>query len=157
MIGADAPLVLGNKLSFDLVATSGDLAPRSASVTDALVTGRPGMLDTTFGAAQTGLARLSFGNEDAGGFTISMWSATRSWWLGRALAVWVAFLQGHAPDEQRRHRSWLRHGHAGEGSLRAQPQRQLQRRCGRAPARRPDHRHGLARDTQARGYRASAL
>ncbi|WP_437680701.1 hypothetical protein [Sorangium sp. So ce131] len=68
VVGAEAPLVLGAELSFALEATSGDLEPRTGSVTDAIVTGRPGALDETFGAATTGVARASFGSDDGGGF-----------------------------------------------------------------------------------------
>ncbi|AUX41538.1 hypothetical protein SOCE26_029580 [Sorangium cellulosum] len=68
VVGAQAPLVLGAEISFTLEATSGDLEPRTGSVTDAIVTGRPGALDETFGAATTGVARASFGSDDGGGF-----------------------------------------------------------------------------------------
>lgn len=68
VVEAQVPLALGNAVSFTLAATSGDLEPRTASVTDALVTGRPGAPDETFGAAQSGLAAVSFGADDGGGF-----------------------------------------------------------------------------------------
>jgi uncharacterized delta-60 repeat protein len=68
VVGAQAPLAIGNKISFTLTATSGDLKPKTASVTDAPVTDRPGAPDQTFGAALTGLAAVSFGADDAGGF-----------------------------------------------------------------------------------------
>lgn len=68
VVGAEAPLAIGNKVSFTLAATSGDLKPKTASVTDAPVTDRPGAPDQTFGAALTGIAAVSFGADDAGGF-----------------------------------------------------------------------------------------
>lgn len=67
VIGAEAPLALGNTISFTLKATSGALES-TAAVTNALVTGRPGSLDESFGVA-TGLAPVRFGNDDGGYFT----------------------------------------------------------------------------------------
>ncbi|WP_437587616.1 hypothetical protein [Sorangium sp. So ce1000] len=67
VIGAEAPLALGNTISFTLSATSGALES-TAAVTNALVTGRPGSLDATFGVA-TGIAPVRFGNDDGGYFT----------------------------------------------------------------------------------------
>ncbi|WP_437764608.1 hypothetical protein WMF27_34435 [Sorangium sp. So ce281] len=67
VVGAEAPLALGNTISFTLAATSGALES-TAAVTNALVTGRPGSLDATFGVA-TGIAPVRFGNDDGGYFT----------------------------------------------------------------------------------------
>ncbi|WP_438015712.1 hypothetical protein WMF18_33280 [Sorangium sp. So ce315] len=67
-VGAEAPLALGNTVSFTLSGTSG-ARERTATVTDALITGRPGALDDTFGAAATGLAAMSFGADDGGYLT----------------------------------------------------------------------------------------
>lgn len=70
VIGGQAPLAIGNKVSFTLKATSDGLDPETATatVTDADVTGKPGDPDDTFGAALTGLAAVSFGGDDSGGF-----------------------------------------------------------------------------------------
>ncbi|WP_437974371.1 hypothetical protein WMF11_38610 [Sorangium sp. So ce295] len=67
VIGAQAPLALGNTISFTLAATAGALES-TAAVTNAVVTGRPGSLDATFGVA-TGIAPVRFGNDDGGYFT----------------------------------------------------------------------------------------
>ncbi|WP_437732054.1 hypothetical protein [Sorangium sp. So ce1335] len=67
-VGAEAPLALGNTVSFTLSGTSG-AREKTAAVTDALITGRPGALDASFGAAATGLAAMSFGADDGGYLT----------------------------------------------------------------------------------------
>ncbi|WP_437956268.1 hypothetical protein WME76_33185 [Sorangium sp. So ce119] len=67
-VGAEAPLALGNTVSFTLSGTSG-ARERTATVADAQITGRPGALDDTFGAAATGLAAISFGADDGGYLT----------------------------------------------------------------------------------------
>jgi uncharacterized delta-60 repeat protein len=72
VIGAEGPLALGNKVSFTLTATSGDLKPKTASVTDALVIGRPGAPDETFGDNQTGLAKLGIGGDNGGFFDLEV-------------------------------------------------------------------------------------
>ncbi len=68
VIGGQAPLAIGNTISFTLEATAAGVEPETATVTDADVTGKPGDPDDTFGAALTGLAAVSFGSDDAGGF-----------------------------------------------------------------------------------------
>ncbi|GAB4535356.1 MAG: hypothetical protein Tsb0020_50630 [Haliangiales bacterium] len=67
-IGASAPLGLDQTISFDLTVTANGLPPATVAVRDALVTGRPGLLDTTFGTTSTGLASVSFGSDDCGRF-----------------------------------------------------------------------------------------
>jgi uncharacterized delta-60 repeat protein len=68
VVGAQAPLSVGEQISFTLAATADDLEPRTGAVTGAIITGRPGALDETFGAAASGLARVKFGSDDGGGF-----------------------------------------------------------------------------------------
>lgn len=72
VVGAEGPLALGNKVSFTLTATSGDLKPRMAQVTDALVIGRPGAPDDTFGNNQTGLAKVGIGGDNGGFFDLEV-------------------------------------------------------------------------------------
>ncbi|WP_428266840.1 hypothetical protein [Haliangium sp.] len=67
-VGAVAPLVLGDTISFGLVANGTGVAEQSAMVNDAQVTGRPGTLDLGFGELATGYAAISFGNDDGGAF-----------------------------------------------------------------------------------------
>ncbi|ACY17510.1 delta-60 repeat domain-containing protein [Haliangium ochraceum] len=69
-IGAGAPLAIGDEVSFRVraIETDGAGIAVEREVTGAQVTGRPGLLDTSFGAAATGLARVSFGNDDSGRF-----------------------------------------------------------------------------------------
>ncbi len=127
-------------------------------MTDALVTGRPGMLDTTFGAAQTGLARLSFGNEDAGGFydldvvgdqivvagqgfgglgglSFRVTRLTSSGGIDPGFAMGTQ-VKDHFGPSPNANSNAVAVGHQLDGRIIAM---------------------GLARDTQARGYRASAL
>jgi uncharacterized delta-60 repeat protein len=68
VVGAQAPLAIGNRISFTLAAASGDREPKTAPVMDAIITGRPSAPDESFGAAQTGLAAEKFGADDSGGF-----------------------------------------------------------------------------------------
>jgi uncharacterized delta-60 repeat protein len=68
VIGGQAPLAIGDTVSFTLEATADGLDPETATITDADVTGKPGDPDDTFGAALTGLAAVSFGSDDAGSF-----------------------------------------------------------------------------------------
>lgn len=52
----------------DAVGPDGPVEGSSISKGGLGVPGQPGTLDTTFGAAHTGLARVSFGSDDGGGF-----------------------------------------------------------------------------------------
>lgn len=67
-VGARAPLGIGDTISFDLVATASAELSRTRTVNDATVTGKPGLLDVSFGADATGYAAISFGNDDSGSF-----------------------------------------------------------------------------------------
>jgi uncharacterized delta-60 repeat protein len=67
-VGAVAPLILGAELDFQLQATSGELPVRTAEITKALITGKPGAFDPSFGINGTGQARISFGADDNGAF-----------------------------------------------------------------------------------------
>lgn len=67
-VGARAPLLLGNTVSFDLVATADALPARMAAVTNAEVTGKPGAPDNSFGVDAMGYAAVSFGSDDDGAF-----------------------------------------------------------------------------------------
>lgn len=72
VVGAQTPLGIGDTLDFDLEATADSLPTRTVSITDAPVTGRPGLLDVTFGAAATGLVRLSIGGDDGSFFGLAV-------------------------------------------------------------------------------------
>lgn len=67
-VGAVAPLTLGAELDFELSAEAAGAAlpVRTAAISKAVVTGKPGAFDTTFGALATGLVALSMGNDDTG-------------------------------------------------------------------------------------------
>jgi uncharacterized delta-60 repeat protein len=67
-VGARAPLLLGNTISFDLVATADALPARTAAVTNAEITGKPGSPDNSFGVDAMGYAAVSFGSDDDGAF-----------------------------------------------------------------------------------------
>jgi uncharacterized delta-60 repeat protein len=67
IIGAAAPLVIGDAVTLSIEATGDGVAPQTATIEDAPVTGQPGSLDTTFGPG-TGLATISFGGDDDGVF-----------------------------------------------------------------------------------------
>jgi uncharacterized delta-60 repeat protein len=67
-VGARAPLLLGDTVSFDLVATASGVPMRMAAIAGAEITGKPGSLDASFGAQATGYAAVSFGNDDGGAF-----------------------------------------------------------------------------------------
>ncbi len=68
LVGAAAPLAIGQTITYELEATGDGVDPQTATLADALVTGRPGTLDTSFGPG-TGLATISFGSDDSGAFT----------------------------------------------------------------------------------------
>ena len=68
IVGASAPLVIGGTATYSIQGTGEGVAPQTATLADAPITGRPGSLDTTFGPG-TGLATVSFGNDDNGVFT----------------------------------------------------------------------------------------
>jgi uncharacterized delta-60 repeat protein len=67
LVGGAAPLAIGDQISYALEATGEGVDPQIATVADALVTGTPGALDTSFGPG-TGLATVSFDADDAGAF-----------------------------------------------------------------------------------------
>jgi uncharacterized delta-60 repeat protein len=67
-VGAVAPFLLGDQVSFELRAVSGDLPVRTFAIDKALVTGKPASFDTAFGGGGTGQVRISFGADDGGAF-----------------------------------------------------------------------------------------
>lgn len=67
VVGALAPLAIGDTIDFNLEATATGIDPQTAAITDAEVTGRPGSLDDSFGVG-TGYASISFGADDGGSF-----------------------------------------------------------------------------------------
>jgi uncharacterized delta-60 repeat protein len=67
VVGALSPLVIGDNLDFNLEGTATGVDARTAEITDAEVTGRPGSLDTDFGIG-TGYASIGFGADDGGSF-----------------------------------------------------------------------------------------
>jgi uncharacterized delta-60 repeat protein len=67
-VGAIGPLQIGDAVSFDLVASADPGFQATAPVTDAVITGKPGAFDTTFGPEQTGYATVSLGSDDSGSF-----------------------------------------------------------------------------------------
>jgi uncharacterized delta-60 repeat protein len=68
IVGAAAPLVIGGTATYSIQGTGEGVEPQTVMVADATVTGKPGALDTSFGPG-TGLATVSFGNDDNGVFT----------------------------------------------------------------------------------------
>jgi uncharacterized delta-60 repeat protein len=67
VVGGAAPLAIGDRITYSIEATGEGVDPQTATVPDALVTGKPGALDTSFGPG-TGLARVGFDADDAGAF-----------------------------------------------------------------------------------------
>lgn len=69
IVGAQAPLALGDKVDFELQATSGPEVPgKLKMIRGARVTGKPAAFDTSFGPGASGLTPISFGNDDDGSF-----------------------------------------------------------------------------------------
>lgn len=66
-VGGTTPLTIGGTVTFTLQATGDGVDPQTVTITDVPITGRPGSLDMAWGAG-TGLARISFGNDDNGAF-----------------------------------------------------------------------------------------
>ncbi len=67
-VGGAAPLAINDKVTYTLQGTGDGVDPHTATITDALVTGKLGALDGTFGAGATGIAKISFGADDGGRF-----------------------------------------------------------------------------------------
>jgi len=67
VVGGAAPLAIGDRITYSIEATGEGVEPQTATLTDALVTGKPGALDTSFGPG-TGLAAVGFEADDAGAF-----------------------------------------------------------------------------------------
>jgi uncharacterized delta-60 repeat protein len=68
IVGARSPLVIGDSLTFSLEASSSNGLRKTVVVENAPVTGRPGLLDATFGDNSTGYRAIAFGTDESGGF-----------------------------------------------------------------------------------------
>jgi uncharacterized delta-60 repeat protein len=67
IVSGAAPLEIGDIVTFSIEGTAEGVEPETVTLTNALVTDRPGALDVSFGP--NGLAAVSFGGDDGGVFT----------------------------------------------------------------------------------------
>ncbi len=67
-VSAAAPLTIGATVTVTIEGSGTGVDSQTATLTNAPVTGQPGTLDVTFGAGGTGVATISLGSDDSGGF-----------------------------------------------------------------------------------------
>lgn len=68
VVAGAAPLAIGGAVTFSLQGTGDGVDPQTVTLTNAPVTGKPGTLDTSFGAGASGVATVGFGTDDNGEF-----------------------------------------------------------------------------------------
>lgn len=67
VVSGAVPLAIGDSVTFGIEGAGEGVPPRTVTISDAPVTGKPGALDSSFGP--NGIASISFDNDDAGAFT----------------------------------------------------------------------------------------
>lgn len=66
VVSGQAPLAIGDSVTFQIEGTGDGVDPRTVTIAEASVTGKPGALDPSFGP--NGIAAISFGSDDGGAF-----------------------------------------------------------------------------------------